>query len=217
MIHRYIKITSKLLKILKTEFKLSMITIMKIINKILDKSSKPWYSWIVFLMTVCESIFLFIPPEVFMTPAIVSDKKRARPIVFAAAIGSIVGGIITYLIGLWLFDTVGMWLIENFASVEKFELTKSLFAKYGVLIIVATAITPIPYKLLALCAGFMEYHLLIFIGVSAIFRTGRFAIIGFLLWRFQEKANQIVKKYSWQLTIGAIVFALLGLLIITLV
>ena len=217
MIHRYIKITSKLLKVLNTKSKSYKICLMKIISKILDKSSKPWYSWIVFLMTVCESVFLFIPPEVFMTPAIVADKKRARPIVLAASLGSIVGGIIAYLIGLWLFDTVGMWLVENFASIEKFELTKSLFTKYGVLIIIATAITPIPYKLLALCAGFLEYPLLIFIGVSAIFRTGRFAIIGFLLWRFQEKANQIVKKYSWQLTIGAIVFALLGLLIITLV
>lgn len=217
MIHWYIKNTSKLLKVLNIKIKSYKISIMKIISKILDKSSKPWYSWVVFLMTVCESVFLFIPPEVFMTPAIVADKKRARPIVLAAAIGSVIGGIIAYLIGLWLFDTVGMWLIEHFASVEKFELTKSLFTKYGVLIIIATAITPIPYKLLALCAGFLEYPLLVFIGVSAIFRTGRFAIIGYLLWRFQEKANQIVKKYSWQLTIGAIIFALLGLLIITLV
>ena len=190
---------------------------MKLSEYLLSRAETRGYTWLVFLMTVCESVFLFIPPEVFMTPAIVADKKRARPIILAAAIGSIVGGIIAYLIGLWLFDTVGMWLIEHFASVEKFELTKSLFTKYGVLIIIATAITPIPYKLLALCAGFLEYPLLVFIGVSAIFRTGRFAIIGFLLWRFQEKANQIVKKYSWQLTIGAIVFALLGLLIITMV
>ena len=215
MIHWYIKITRKLLKMLNKNLKSYIMVSMKIINKILDKSSKPWYAWIVFLMTVCESIFLFIPPEVFMTPAIVADKKRARPIVLAAAIGSLVGGAITYLIGLWLFDTVGMWLIEHFASLEKFELTKALFTKYGVLIIIATAVTPIPYKLLALCAGFLEYPILVFLGVSAIFRTGRFAIIGFLLWRFQEQANLIVKKYSWQLTIGAIVFALLGLLIIT--
>jgi len=194
-----------------------MLSRMKIINKILDKSSRPWYSWVVFFMTICESIFLFIPPEVFMTPAIISDKKRARPIVLAAALGSIVGGLITYLIGLWLFDTVGMWLIENFASMEKFDLTKSLFNKYGVLIIIATAITPIPYKLLALCAGFLQYPLLVFLGVSAIFRTGRFAIIGFLLWRFQERANTIFQKYSWQITLAAIIFALLGLLIITLV
>lgn len=190
---------------------------MKIINKILDKATQPWYAWIVFFMTMCESIFLFIPPELFMTPAIVANKDRAKPIVLATSLGSLVGGAIAYMIGLWLFDSVGIWLIENFATPEKFEITKSLFTKYGILIIVATAITPIPYKLLALCAGFLQYPILIFLGVSAIFRTGRFAIIGFLLWKFQEKTNAIVKKYSWQLTIGAIAFALIGMLIITII
>ena len=152
-----------------------------------------------------------------MTPAIVSDKKRAIPVTFAAALGSLVGGLITYLIGLWLFDSVGTWLIDNFASQEKFELTKTMFNKYGIMIIILTAVTPIPYKLLALCAGFLYYPVLVFLGVSALFRTGRFAIIGYLLWRFQEQANTIVKKYSLELTIGAIIFALLGLLIITVI
>ena len=190
---------------------------MKLINRILEKSEQPWYTWIVLIMTVFESIFLFIPPEVFMTPAIVANKKRAFPVTLAATIGSIIGGLITYLIGLWLFDTVGIWLIEHFASMEKFELTKTLFNKYGIMIIILTAVTPVPYKMLALCAGFLHYPLIIFLGVSAIFRTGRFAIIGWLLWRFQDKANNLVKKYSWQLTILAIVFALFGLLIITLI
>ncbi len=188
---------------------------MKLIDNILKQSEKTWYSWIVFVMTVFESIFLFIPPEVFMTPAIVANKKRAFPITLAAAIGSIVGGLIAYIIGFWLFDTVGVWLIEHVANMDKFELTKTLFSKYGIMIIVITAITPVPYKLLAICAGFLHYPLAIFLGVSAIFRTGRFALIGFLLWYFQEKANTIVKKYSWQLTSAAIIFALLGLLIIT--
>ena len=190
---------------------------MKLINKILEKSSEPWYSAVVFFMTVCESIFLFIPPEVFMTPAIVADKRRAMPITLSAALGSLVGGAIAYMIGFWVFDSVGLWLIENFASIEKFEFTQAMFNKYGIMIIILTAVTPIPYKLLAICAGFLHYPILLFLGVSALFRTGRFAIVGFLLWRFQRQANDIVKKYSWQLTIGAIVFALLGLLIITVI
>ena len=192
-------------------------SIMKLINKILEKSSEPWYSAVVFFMTVCESIFLFIPPEVFMTPAIVADKRRAMPITLSAALGSLVGGAIAYMIGFWVFDSVGLWLIENFASIEKFEFTQAMFNKYGIMIIILTAVTPIPYKLLAICAGFLHYPILLFLGVSALFRTGRFAIVGFLLWRFQRQANDIVKKYSWQLTIGAIVFALLGLLIITVI
>jgi len=186
---------------------------MKMVTKILEHSAKPWYAWVVFLMTVCESIFLFIPPEVFMTPAIVADKKRAFPITLAATLGSIVGGAIAYMIGLWLFDTIGIWLIQHVASMEKFELTQSLFNQYGILIIILTAVTPIPYKVLAICAGFLQYPVLIFLGVSAIFRTGRFALIGFLLWRFQEMANTLVKKYAWQLTAAAIIFALAGLAI----
>ena len=190
---------------------------MKIIQRILDKSAQPWYAWVVFAMTIFESIFLFIPPEVFMTPAIVADKKRAFPITLAATLGSVIGGAIAYMIGFWLFDTVGIWLIEHVASMEKFELTKMMFSKYGIMIIILTAVTPIPYKLLAICAGFLQYPILLFLGVAAVFRTGRFAIVGFLLWRFQKQANELVKKYSLPLTIGAIVFALLGLMIITLI
>lgn len=190
---------------------------MKLVTKILDQSAKPWYAWLVFLMTVCESIFLFIPPEVFMTPAIVADKKRAFPITLAAAIGSLIGGAIAYMIGFWLFDTIGIWLIQHVASMEKFELTQSLFNQYGILIIILTAVTPIPYKVLAICAGFLHYPVLLFLGVSAIFRTGRFALIGLLLWKFQKQANTLVKKYAWQLTVGAIVFALAGLTIMMLI
>ncbi len=184
---------------------------MKFGEYMLKKADTGLYSWFVFLMTVAESIFLFIPPEVFMTPPIIANKKRTVPTVLAAAIGSLVGGAIAYMIGLWLFDSVGVWLIENFASMEKFELAQQMFIKHGVFIIVLTAVTPIPYKLMAICAGFMGFPALLFLGVSAIFRTGRFAIVGALLWKFQEKANLIVKKYFWQITLAAIMFAGIGI------
>lgn len=190
---------------------------MKFVDYILTKSESRAYSWIVFLLTVCESIFLFIPPEVFMTPAIIASKKRALPITISASLGSLVGGAIAYFIGMWLYDSVGMWLIETFSNPELIETAiKPMFSKYGIMIIVLTAVTPIPYKLLAIWLGFIGYPLWIFLSVSAIFRTGRFAIIGYLLYRFQEQANQMVKKYFWPLTLGAIVFAILGIGLISL-
>lgn len=185
--------------------------IMKFAEYILQKSESRAYSWIVFILTVCESIFLFVPPEVFMTPPIIANRRRAVPITVAASLGSIVGGAIAYMIGLWLFDSVGVWLINNFASMEKFQMAQELFIRHGVFIIVLTAITPIPYKLMAMCAGFMGFPALLFLGVSAIFRTGRFAIVATLLYFFQERANAIVKKYFWPLTLGAIIAAGLGI------
>lgn len=185
---------------------------MKFSEFILKKSESRGYSWLVFLLTICESIFLFIPPEVFMTPPIIANKRRALPITIAASLGSIVGGAIAYMIGLWLYDSVGIWLIETFSNPELIETAiKPMFTKYGILIIVLTAVTPIPYKLLAIWLGFIGYPILLFLAVSAIFRTGRFAIIATLLYFFQERANAIVNKYFWPLTIGAIVAALLGI------
>ena len=176
-------------------------------------------------MTVFESIFLFVPPEVFMTPAIIAEKKRAWSITFAAALGSVVGGAIAYMIGYWLYDVMGTWLIATFANPQIIpdptnhiavqNVIDGLLNKWGIWMIAITAVTPIPYKVLAICLGLCHYPILLFLGISAIFRTGRFATIGFLLWRFQETANEIVKKYSWQLTIGAIIFALMGLIIVT--
>ena len=184
---------------------------MKCAECILSQAEKPYYTAIVFLMTVCESIFLFVPPEVFMTPAIIANKNRAIPITLAATLGSIVGGAISYLIGWLLFDSVGVWLIEHFASMEKFYLAQQMFIKHGVFLIFLTAVTPIPYKLMCMTAGFIGFPFWLLIGVSAIFRTGRFVIVGFLLWRFQDTANKIIKKYFWQLTVGAIVAAVLGI------
>lgn len=190
---------------------------MKFAEYILSKSESRAYAWIVFVLTVCESIFLFIPPEVFMTPPIIANKKRALPITIAASLGSIVGGAIAYMIGAWLWDSVGLWIINTFSDYDLIETAiKPMFSKYGILIIVLTAVTPIPYKLLALWLGFIGYPIWIFIGVSAIFRTGRFATIAALLYFFQERANAIVKKYFWPLTIVAIIAAGLGIGLVTL-
>ena len=57
---------------------------MKLSEYLLSRAETKTYTWIVFLMTVCESIFLFIPPEVFMTPPIIANKKRAVLVVMAA-------------------------------------------------------------------------------------------------------------------------------------
>ncbi|HOY47545.1 MAG TPA: VTT domain-containing protein [Alphaproteobacteria bacterium] len=190
---------------------------MKFVDSLLKKSEHPAFSWVVFIMTFFESIFLFIPPEVFMTPAIVANKKRAIPVTIAAALGSLIGGAVAYMIGYWLFDSVGVWLINTFSTMDKFQIAQQLFIKHGIFIIFITAFTPVPYKLMAICAGFLGFPALVFLGVSAVFRTARFAIVGFLLWKFQEKANTIVKKYFWPLTIFAIAFAAAGIGIMLLI
>ncbi len=190
---------------------------MKFLSNLMKKSEHPAFFWVVFFMTFCESVFLFIPPEVFIAPPILANKKRAMPTVVAASLGSLVGGAVSYMIGLWLFDSVGMWLINTFSSMDNFAIAQQMFIKHGIFIMFLAAFTPVPYKLLAICAGFIGFPAVLFLGVSAVFRTLRFAITGFLIWRWQDKARAIAKKYFWPLMIFAILFAVSGIGIIFLI
>ena len=188
---------------------------MKLQDYLFKIAARPVMFWAVFFLTICESIFLFIPTEVFMTPPIIAKKESAPRIVAAAALGSIAGGAISYFIGTYLFDSVGLWLIETFSSYGRFEIARDLFFQYGLVIVFVTAFTPVPYKLMSLVAGFLGYNPLLYLGFSAMFRTGRFAIAGYLLWRFQERANKIAKKYFWPLTAATIIAAIVGIFLMT--
>lgn len=187
---------------------------MKLQEYLLKKSDSNGALWLVFILTVFDSIFLFIPPEVFIAPPIVANKKKAVPVVLAAAAGSLIGGTIAYMIGAMVYDSIGQWIITTFSTPEQFTLVKDLFTKHGLWIIFLSAFTPVPYKLMAICAGFLSFNPFVFLGVSAVFRTMRFAIVGYLLWKFQKQANEIVKKYFWPLTIIAIVAAVCGVMIL---
>ena len=98
------------------------------------------------------------------------------------------------MIGFWLFDTVGMWLIEHFASIDKFEITKTLFNKYGIMIIILTAVTPVPYKLLALCAGFLNYPVSQAADIT-LFNT-TLVPAGVDQEPMIEQTNEIVRKFN---------------------
>jgi len=191
-------------------------TQVKLQDYLFKQADKPAALWLVFFLTMCDSIFLFIPPEIFMTPPIIANRKKAFRVVMAASIGSLVGAIIAYMIGVWLYDTIAPWIIETFSSPEQFAMAKSLFIKYGLWIVVIGSFTPIPYKLLTLAAGFVRFNPILYLGTTAIGRALRFAVFGYLLWRYQDQAQKIVKKYFWPLTIGAIVAAIIGIALLSL-
>ncbi len=190
---------------------------MKLQTWLFKQADKPIALFAVFFLTVCESVFLFIPPEVFMTPPIISNRKNVWWVIALTSLGSLIGGIITYFIGMYMFDSVGVYLIETFSNPEKFEHARQLFTTYGFLVILISAFTPVPYKLVALAAGFLGINAWLFIGMSGIFRSMRFAIVGYFLWKYQASAKDMIMKHFWTLTIGAILLMLLGVVALTLI
>jgi membrane protein YqaA with SNARE-associated domain len=121
----------------------------------------------------------------------------------------VLGGIVGYLIGLLLYDSLGQWLIQIYGLSGKVEAFRASYAEWGALIIIGKGLTPIPYKLVTITSGFAGYNIWLFILCSIIARGGRFFVVAILLNRYGEWIRaQIEKRLGLWVGLGAAVLVL---------
>ena len=67
----------------------------------------------IFLMGLIEAIIFPFPQEIFMVPMMALDKKKIFKIAGLSVLGSITGAIIAYFIGVYFFNSVGNFILQN--------------------------------------------------------------------------------------------------------
>ena len=83
---------------------------------------------------------------------------------------------------------------------DDFNLIKSVFIEYGVIVIFISGFTPIPYKIFTIAAGFISLNIFMFIIVSFFGRGLRFYLVGYLSNRYRENINTYLNRYMIQIT-----------------
>src|SRR3989304_1775090 len=66
------------------------------------------------LVSFAESSFFPIPPDVVLVPMALAQPEKARLYALVCTVASVLGGILGYFIGAFLYDTVGHWLISAY-------------------------------------------------------------------------------------------------------
>ena len=178
--------------------------------KLLDYlSRKNSWKFLGFLSFI-ESIFFPIPPDLMLVPMILADRKKTLFLVKITTIFSVIGGIFGYFIGLYLWDALSPHIFNWLPSFnEYFKEFKIKFNEIGWLIIILGGFTPFPFKVITISCGIMQVNLLLFILFSFLSRGLRFALIGFLMFKFGSSIKKIIEEYLMIFTI-----LLLSLLII---
>jgi membrane protein YqaA with SNARE-associated domain len=184
----------------------------RLYNWCVSAAGKPYASWTLGAVSFAESSFFPIPPDAMLVPMGLARPDRAFYYAFVATWTSVLGGVLGYLIGALLYDSVGQWLIQLYGLSGKVEAFRESYAKYGALIILLKGLTPIPYKLVTITSGFAGYNIFLFIVFSMICRAMRFYLVAFLLYRYGERARVILEE---RLEFWAMLFA--GLVIVGIV
>ena len=111
-------------------------------------------------VSFAESSFFPIPPDVILVPMALAQPHKARLYALVCTIASVLGGMLGYAIGAFLYDTVGKWLISAYGYGDGVEAFRAAYAKWGAWIILIKGMTPIPYKIVTIASGFAGYDLL---------------------------------------------------------
>lgn len=166
------------------------------------------------IITFAESVFFPIPPDVLLAPMVLAKPKRAWHLATITTVSSIVGGVVGYFLGYWMFDPWIQPLITEFGYQGKFDIAMDWFATWGVWVVFIAGFSPIPYKLFTVSAGFLHMAFLPFLLASAIGRGLRFFLVaGLIKWggpAMEKKLRQWVDVLGWGL-VAVIILAYLAL------
>jgi membrane protein YqaA with SNARE-associated domain len=156
-------------------------------------------------MSFAESVFFPIPPDVMLAPMSLAQPKKAWRFASFATIASVVGGIVGYLLGFWLFEPVVEPLIAHMHWQEKFDIALNWFKDYGVWVVFLAGFSPIPYKVFTIGAGVLQMAFLPFLIASAIGRGARFFLVSALMkWggaKMEQKLRQYIEILGWGLVV----------------
>ncbi|WP_297029757.1 YqaA family protein [Thermogutta sp.] len=180
---------------------------------VLHWADTPYGTPALFLLAVAESSFFPIPPDVLQIALSVARPKRSFYYALVSGVGSVLGGILGYAIGLLLWAAVGgffMQYVPGFTQ-ENIEYVGRLYEQNAFWAIVCAGFTPIPYKVFTIAAGvFHEYVSLgVLVAGSIIGRFGRFFLVGACLYFFGPSVKSLIERYfDW----AALALALLAIL-----
>ncbi|MCO8144389.1 DedA family protein [Rhodovulum tesquicola] len=148
-----------------------------------------------FVVAFVESSVFPIPPDVLMIPMILARPSRAWLIAGVALMGSVLGGLLGYLIGWGFFETLGRPVLEFYGKDAYFDAFSERYNEYGAWAVLIAGITPFPYKVITILSGLTSLNLGVFIVASVIARGLRFFVLAALLWKFGVPIRAFIERY----------------------
>lgn len=166
----------------------------KLYDWCINAAGKPHAAWVLSAVSFTESSFFPVPPDIMLVPMALARPDKAYYYAFVCTIASVLGGILGYVIGAYLYDSVGLWLISLYGYGDKVEAFREAYARWGSWIILIKGVTPIPYKIVTITSGFAGYNFALFVLFSIITRGARFFLTAFLLSRYGPQAREAIEK-----------------------
>ena len=147
--------------------------------------------WALAGISFIESSFFPVPPDVMLAPMVLADKSRAWSYAFICSLASVLGAILGYIIGRYLFEFIGTPILEAYSAKAAFEKFTGFYADWGFWIVIISAISFVPFKVATIASGVIAMEPISFLVACIVGRAIRFygvtavLMVDLRLWLFQ--------------------------------
>ena len=166
------------------------------------KKSKFFLGFISFI----ESFIFPIPPDVLIIPMTIAKRQEWIKIAFIATASSVLGACLGYFIGYIFFNEIGIKIFEFYGVDPSFWKNK-VSSEGGVIawmtLLAIAGFSPVPFKLLTISSGFINFNPMYFVIISILTRGSRFFLIAFLIGNFGPAMKLLIEKKLLKISIIA--------------
>ena len=164
------------------------------------------------VVSTIESIFFPVPTALMVAPMAIARPEKAVRIATIAAIASVLGGIIGYLLGYFAIHAIEP-ILRDIGYWDKYMIAHSWFMEWGFWAVVVAGFSPIPFKLFTLSAGALSMPFLPFMFAALIGRTAHFFLVSLAMAWAGPKMEPVVRRYiewlGWATVAIIVVFIVL--------
>lgn len=176
----------------------------------MDMAAHQHARWGLAFVAFIESSVFPIPPDVALIPMVIARRDQAWVYALICTIASVLGGAFGYAIGYFLYDTVGLAILNFYGYTESFESFAARYNEWGIWIVLIAGFTPFPYKVITIASGVTGLSFPVFMIASIISRGARFFLVSGLLFWFGAPIKTFIEKYFGILSIVFMVLLIGG-------
>ena len=178
----------------------------------LDLSAHRHAGWGLGVVSFIESSFFPIPPDLMLIPMVLAERSKAWIYAAICTLASVAGAVLGYYIGYALWETVGQPVIAFYNGQAAFEKFTGFYDVWGVWIVLAAAISFLPYKVATIASGVAGLALGPFLLASLAGRGIRFFAVAGLIYFFGPQIRTLIDRYFNILSLAFVALLLLGFL-----
>lgn len=165
----------------------------------------PWYLG---ALSVAESSFFPVPPDVMLAPMVLARPERAWRLAALTTVASTVGGLIGWCIGYFALGAVE-GLLHDVGYWEKYLVVREWFEQWGFWAVFLAGFSPIPYKLFTVSAGALGMNIPLFLLASTVGRGARFFLVAGLIRvggaAMEQRLREYIDYIGWALVFLCII------------